>query len=207
MNRKLIVCDFDKTIIKVNSFPLWIKFCLLNSIKYRNYSCLIKLMYLTGVRKIGLLCHEDYKMKVCMLSPTNKWANEFVCSLRKHLNKKLLDRLHPHLENTDILISTAAPDVYANLIPLLFDKLSVQNIKVHCSYINNGVLYNNYGMKKLDRLKAEFPESRVVIFATDDVTDMPLSKISDITYLVNNDVGVINTFKESVSNLEVIDPT
>ena len=177
----MIVVDFDETLIKVNSFPLWVKYLMKVSIHSFNVRIFFKVFYLSLKRKIRILSHREYKALLCLIEIPLRWQEEFALSMSMKVNIELLKRLRI---KEKIIVATAAPRVYAEkLANCIFDG---KEIVVIASEWRNDKFIDNVGLRKLQSIFELFPEEEINCFYTDHEDDLPTMCYSKEVFLVGD---------------------
>ncbi len=200
MRKKVYVFDFDHTLITVNSFRMWtIEFFL----KWRDTYSFRKNLLSTFVflifyflRLFRIINHSMLKylfLKVWIkyFSDHSVELRNFVENLfRKYGRKCLLSIIGQVPSNAYLIISTAAPYIYAKYIYNVFprvDRIHATSINQLCSWKD---FVENKGIEKVRNLYDFLKENGInredvlLIFFTDHADDLPLMKISDKIFLV-----------------------
>jgi phosphoserine phosphatase len=175
-----MVCDMDGTLLSVNTFPRFILFLFLDSLKRMRISNFLTLTAMLIARKRNRMSHTDFKGEVLRLSgrvhkdALDRWAGRV---FRRHVDEHVLARVKSW-QGTRVL-STAAPEVYASIIGEIagFD-LTLGSIMIGSTCIDN------QGEHKLARL-SEAGIFLIALAVTDDaIADAPLISAADRTVLI-----------------------
>ncbi|WMO14773.1 HAD family hydrolase [Pseudoalteromonas piscicida] len=180
--RSIIVCDFDGTLITKNSFPLWVKFLLKESLFDLNIRLFFSLIFLLVKRKLFRQTHSDFKRSLMLLNLNEDYNKRFVLTLNKYVNCDVIDNLCDCDNDTSIVISTAAPSNYAKYLDFI---LPVEIDKVFCSEICEGKFFENYAQAKVDSLYSYYGYAFNITAYTDHHEDIPLLLASHKAFLVN----------------------
>jgi phosphoserine phosphatase len=178
--RKIIVCDFDGTLITKNSFPLWIRFLLDESIKNQEVILFIKLLLLLIKRKVFRKTHADFKKALLLLKFPDEYNERFAETLKKYINKDLVSILNKQSDSS-IVISTAAPIAYAKHLERILP-FNVENI--FYSEVVNGSLIENYSDYKVKNLVDYYGNGFEFSAYSDHYEDAPLLLFAKHAYLV-----------------------
>lgn len=192
--RKIIVCDFDGTLITKNSFPLWIRFLLDESIKKQEVVLFIKLLLLLIKRKVFRKTHADFKKALLLLKFSDEYNERFVDTLKKYLNKELISILNKQ-SDASIVISTAAPIAYAKHLQKILP-FNVENI--FYSEVVNGSLIENYSNYKVKNLVDYYGNGFAFSAYSDHYEDAPLLLFAKHAFLVQpsqETLDVLNKLK------------
>jgi phosphoserine phosphatase len=177
---KIIVCDFDGTLISVNSFPLWIKFIIKQAALSFNIRILVRVLFLLLSRKVFGIAHADFKYKLMKLNIPELYNENFVITLIPFLNDKLIALLKS-VENK-VIVSTAAPSSYAkylkNILPFSVERVLCSEIECNC-------LVENYGRNKVNLIHTLFGSNSITHVYTDHHEDMPLILNAEKSFLVS----------------------
>ena len=179
MQNNFIVVDLDGTLISTNSFPLWIKFLIIRSLKDYNFCCFFKVAYFIFLRKVLRIEHADFKKRLMNLNIDDEYNIEFVNWLSRHLNGTVVKFLS-EVKNP-ILLSTAAPSSYARHLNLIVD---FEILSIHSTEVSESEYFENFSNGKVVKFRKFFKDSNVSLFLTDHFDDMPMMKISERVLLV-----------------------
>ncbi len=173
-----IVVDLDGTLLNTNTFKKFITFIGKKSLSKCNiitplYFCLLVLL-----RKIRLISsHERFKYYILKHSTKHideklmvEFSNELVC----YENRKLLDLIDQYREKDYALIlSTAAPNVYANIIGKYYKFDAVCSSEMPN---NDDIWKENVNEQKKRNTLALLGEHnmKLSVFITDHYDDIPL---------------------------------
>lgn len=181
--KKAVVVDFDKTLVKVNSFELFYKELVRLSIRKYDLTLLLFLVFELVIRKARLITHAELKRRLLLFLNRKNLSNfigEFVDTLYKTVENRVLEvSLEYKKKGYRIYLSTAAPELY--VIPFL-SKLKFEFDEVICSPIPNSSiewkenLNENKKQNTLSLLASQGDELAVIL--TDHKDDLPLLRIN-----------------------------
>lgn len=183
---KNIVIDFDGTLIRKNSFPLWIKFVIKKSFFSIRGKTMVTLVWLLIQRKLlKRMGHIEFKEKVDALNVPSHWGLEFMQGLESSLSRVVFHYVNKDLDqSTRLIISTAAPECYAKYIPEVF--FSEQEVICLFSYgFDKKGYFNNFQENKLTSYKRVAQKGETFILFSDHSDDYELSKNAEKFYLCN----------------------
>lgn len=201
---KIGVFDLDLTLLKVNSFKLWVIFTMFFMVF--DLSRIVRFLALFFNRIIGRIDRYRFKEKLLYLQYSSKyWAGIaylFARVLMVFMNSNVLK----HTVKYDfVILATAAPALY---VRFLFEKLNtfdhlIATDIVEGSYIellaeNKKTQVSNFLAEKKISSEPAF-----LYLYTDSLEDLPLAEYVDFLYVVNDDDIVINNFKSKIKNMEV----
>ncbi|MGB7399884.1 HAD family hydrolase [Castellaniella sp.] len=182
----IAVLDFDGTVCRKNSFPVWIKYCLKRAVREGRWRLLLRLSFLIFMRKILFIYdHKAFKKKVNEINYPGQWATRFCSDLVPDYDANVLAKLR-ELPCSHIVISTAAPECYAACIAFSGD-LPLSHII--CSRVIEGVFVDNSGLSKMVQTfrymkQAGLSGLPLAVF-TDHYSDSPLAGLADELFLCN----------------------
>lgn len=192
---QIICIDFDGTLIRGNSFPLWIKFVLKKSIRSGRFILFFYLGFILFLRKIlGYLDHVSFKAKVDSINYPSSWAEEFCGDLfKQQLASEVMDKIHS-LKASNFIVTTAAPACYAEAIPrwFLFDQVSPTILSSH---FRGDYYYDNYRKNKA-ALTLGIVDSNYILF-TDHIDDFSLAEQADQVFLCNPSNSCLKSYQNS----------
>ena len=119
--KKAIVIDLDGTLLCTNTFKHFISFICKKSLLKWNFIKTIYFCFLVILRKTRLISSHE-KLKYYILKHSFNYVDEklmieFANGLFHYENHRLLDLIDQYRENGyGIILSTAAPSVYADII-------------------------------------------------------------------------------------------
>lgn len=182
----ILVCDLDKTLISVNSFPLFVRFALKTAVVKGLFQVAIKLCAVTIRRRLGISSHISFKRDVDQLTrelPASE-IEHWVTSLLYEHAWPWVERMLSDWKGTKILC-TAAPSGYAASIgrKLGFDQ-------VITSRHHDGAYINNEGVVKLQSLFSNGVRSAAIGITDDPVLDAAMLSICVKRMLVSSDGSV-----------------
>lgn len=183
---KKVIFDFDGTLIRVNSFPKWVKFLLWNQLKNAEFKTFFKLIKLLFHRKISRrISHNEFKQRLMQMNFESA-STAFAKDLMRHLNQDVFERLKFHLKSKDMIaISSAAPLDY--LMPFM-QSIVQENLLIIGSRISDNELITNHKISKLQNLELQrFIDSdeEFDILYTDSWDDFSLAQRAKHIILVN----------------------
>lgn len=179
----VLAADLDGTVIRVNSFPAFVRFLARELLVRGRIGALLRLVTAGIRRRLGRTDHGHLKRVVCEVGASvprvalQRWAARL---LAQHGNREVIELIRAWPGPR--LLTTAAPEVYAVTIA---DLLEVA--ETHGSRMVEGVLVDNTG----DAKRVRFEESglaSISLFLTDDlVLDAPMAGIADRVLEVSSD--------------------
>lgn len=167
---RVLVCDLDESLVRINTFPSFGPFALRRLLLGRRWRQAATLVWAALGRRSGRLSHAGFKAEVVRaaeaLTPgaIRSWSEKVV---EEHLNPEVAATVQSWVGLR--ILSTAAPEIYAREIGTLvgFDH-------VHGSLPMPNGFYDNVGSAKVSRLSA-LVELPVELAITDDeAVDAPL---------------------------------
>jgi len=181
--------DFDKTLIKQDSFRL---FSLLAS---DNAWKKIIVIFLALCHKSKFISNSFYKKSVLQIVWVSKekqskelFLEEFYKALKKIENKRILDALKKHLEFGDkVVVISASPLLYLEpYVRLWSDKIEVLGSGYRLIE-GKAEFFNLYGDQKVLCAKEVIQKMKpnIVWVYTDHISDLPLIKLADKVRLIN----------------------
>lgn len=184
-NNWFIVSDFDGTIIKKNSFPMWIKFVLARSAKEGRLFLFFSVLWLTFLRKVfKVLSHASFKSKIDDIQYPKEYSSDFMLKLEQFIVPQVINKLKEY--DTTIIVSTAAPRCYACAISELLQQYSINASNVLSSHqIKNGY-FDNY--KKNKTLIFDSNDWEIEVFFTDSLDDVSMISLSRAFYYCGEEV-------------------
>ena len=176
------IYDFDNTIYDGDSSVDFFKYCA-----GKNKKCLLiipKFVIFLGLYLIKII--EKEKLKSCFLSVI-KYFDDIDSVIEDFwlMNKNKIKKFYINQkENTDIIIS-ASPEF---LLKPITDQLNVNLIATKVDKKTGKLLgLNCYGKEKVSRLYRDFNINKCEKFYSDSLSDLPLSKIAENSYIVKED--------------------
>jgi len=196
----LVICiDFDGTLINANSFPKWIKFIMIMSLKFGHFSLFFRVLFLLFFRKIiPILSHSEFKSYINSLNYPDSWASNFCFYLRKSYCNDLVKKKIESSRTNIYIITTAAPYCYAKDIPSFF-LFNGQKPKLLCSIQAKGKFSDNYKINKKVNTLSLLNDLPFILY-TDHSDDIELAKEAEEVFLCNpkdacikqyNDAGIL----------------
>lgn len=207
---KKVVFDFDGTLIRVNSFPKWVKFLLLKKLKNFEFLGFLQLSYFIFLRKIlNKISHDDFKQKLILHYSDSKLCAEFAEKLTHELNQNVFEILKKHVQNNDLIaISSAAPEVYLHAF---FDIIMDEKLWIVGSQIHENKLIINHKDSKIHNLEIHNFINKNENFDclyTDSLDDSSLANRAEKIILVNPNVESKSFYLKNFSDkTELIDQT
>jgi len=212
MRSKVVVFDFDGTIIKEDSFYSIIsKFKNKKSLYKRLIAKLILLLYSKKIinntlfKKLitSVILKNFYKNDLENIAI--EFAKETV--VKDYVNLDILENFIKHLkeENTEVIILSASPsDIVRPILSyLIINNYKKQEILKKIKFLCSELIYKNekiysFGKNLYQAEKRKLLESlgiyRIDTLYTDSYDDLPLVEIADKTYLVK-DGHIVNINK------------
>ncbi|MBS7333221.1 HAD family hydrolase [Faecalibacter bovis] len=202
---KKAVFDFDKTLIKVNTFPIWIVFVLMYSIVKFDFK--VEILELLWKRKLTKsISHNQFKEALLNVKLDQSYHYIFAKFISNFKNEKCRKELIIlQKQNYKIAISSAAPAHYLKAtINYLFP--NHQFIIIGANSKENK-FSGNYKEEKLHNLIQfgfiNFNEKIDYLF-TDSYDDIALARQTNKLVLVSPDKGSIKLYKSNYNNDIVI---
>jgi len=145
------IFDFDKTLIRINSFPFWILFLMFYSLLKFRFPLFVKLFQLLWNRKIRKkIKHVDFKHELVKLTQNMDCHSRFGIILSLFIRKKVGQKLvELHTNGHRIAVTSAAPEIYLKpFVEKIFPDFEIQ---IFGSKINeNEIWEENFGANKLN---------------------------------------------------------
>lgn len=146
--KELNVIDFDKTLVPVDSFRLYV---IHNIKKFR-----IGFILYTLLRIVRIINAKTFKERITRISIKNNFddLSNFISRLLQLIDRSVLDSIYSQTKKDTInLICSASPDFYISVIA---NKL---NMIGKGSYIDsNNTFFHMYGKNKIDYIISYFPQ-------------------------------------------------
>lgn len=168
MKKKLIVVDFDKTLVPFDSFReyvfLWI----------RNFP--LQISYLILLRKLRLISSKLFKKKFLIIIKKHVLYNDvneaFSKKILKQKDENLWNKIQSMLTNNDVvLILSASPDDYILCVGKLL------NVNAKGSYFDtNNNFVHIYAKSKIEYIEYYYPKTKYNYYysVSDSRTDLEL---------------------------------
>jgi len=199
----LSIFDFDKTLIKEDSFRL---FSFLAS---DNFWEKIKVLFLAICHKLNLISNSFYKESVLrtVWVPKDKrrkelFLEQFYIALKRIENKRVLNALNTHLDSGDkVVVISASPLFYLEpYVRLWSDNIEVLGSKYR-EIEGESKFFNLYGDQKVLCAKTIIKKMKpnIVCVYTDHISDLPLIKLADRVKLINPS----SKFKKKLNHLKI----
>jgi len=219
MRKKIYVFDFDHTLITVNSFRKWtIEFFLKwrKTYSFRENLLSTSLFFVFYfLRFFKVIDHKTLKflfLKIWMkyLSSHSLELRDFVTDLlHRYGRKHLLSMIEQLPSDAYVIISTAAPHVYAKYIHSILPRVDKVYATVMEKFYELTNFVENKGEEKVRHLYNFLRDNKMkredvlVIFFTDHADDLPLIKISDKTFLVEPTEDFLFQFKNKDEKVNI----
>lgn len=178
-----VVVDLDGTLIRANSFRLFIRFLAARLRRRGGWGSLAEIAGLLAARRLRLISHVRMKHPIHLLAlrlMSEADIDEFTDRLLPYINIGLLDELRRlQGEGWVTLLATAAPDFY---IPSLCRKLGFDAWTATAAAPTLRTYEENRSARKRDRaLSLALGKGwRIAAVATDHPDDLPLLRLPDI---------------------------
>jgi HAD superfamily phosphoserine phosphatase-like hydrolase len=204
----IAIFDFDKTLIRADSFRL---FSYIASEKLYKKAVVFLLSLLC---KANLLNNKKYKELILRMfwqnkseSKKEKIIQKLYSKLSQYENEKVINPLENHLKRYHkVIVLSASPIFYLkSYIERWSEKIEVYGTKVR---VQNGKLRvtNLHGEEKLVRAKSIISKDKLdhIWVYTDNLSDLPVIKLADHVCLVNPSTKLKNELAKLEINYEVI---
>lgn len=146
--KKVVCVDFDGTLIRTNSFPKWILFCLERSIKEMRLLLAVQLVTLLFLRKaMSSLSHVEFKKMINDLNYPEGWSEYFCKKLYKDYRSHAVFTKIKALDVDKVILTTAAPCCYAKSLAQVFT-IKGARLEVLCSHLKKQGFFDNYRENK-----------------------------------------------------------
>ena len=204
----LSIFDFDKTLIRQDSFRL---FGLLAS---ESISKKVLVLLLALCNKIGFISNKMYKELVLSFVWLTKDEKEKRFSLQKLFrelrrfeNSEVIKLLNYHIKRGDsVVVISASPSFYLKPYVLFWSKdIEVYGSELQC--VNGKIKFQNlYGLQKELCAKSIIKEKNpsVVWVYTDHISDLPIIQIADHVRLVKPSAKLCDRLHQLNINYEII---
>ena len=188
-NNVLSIFDFDKTLIKGDSFRI---FSLLASDNTWKKIIVFFLALCHKCQFISNSCYKESVLQTVWISKQERdkeiFLEKFYKALKKIENKRVLNALKKHLEFGDkVVVISASPLFYLEpYVKLLSDNIEVLGSRFRS--IGGGTeFFNLYGDTKMVCARAIIQKMKpnIVWVYTDHISDLPLIKLADRVRLIN----------------------
>ncbi|WP_254277652.1 HAD family hydrolase [Halomonas sp. 3H] len=177
---KVVICDFDGTLLKKHSFPMWVFYIVRCSLRKGNLPVFFRFSTALALRWAGVISSSQFKTLLMRKRYPVEYDTLFVESLKVHVNPLVVERLSK-IDGCYVL-SSASPLSYLEHVAEAFD---IKFDKVLGSYVSEGVLFENYAENKVLALHEMIDVADDIVLFTDHHMDLPLMKLSDEVFLVN----------------------
>lgn len=178
--KPLVAVDLDGTLVKGNTFRIFIHCGLKHLASEHKYINLLTVLSMLGLRKLGLISHRYLKFKALPIIGENDELKEsFTGAILPLLNEDVTRLLDSYkADGYDILLATAAADTY---VPWIYNgDYQATRIK------HNQEHAENRGELKLQHV-LEYAEARnleLKVVLTDHYDDCPLLEYGAYNILV-----------------------
>jgi phosphoserine phosphatase len=188
-NNVLSIFDFDKTLIKGDSFRI---FSLLASDNTWKKIIVFFLALCHKCQFISNSCYKESVLRTVWISKQERdkeiFFEKFYKALKKIENKRVLNALKKHLEFGDkVVVISASPLFYLEpYVKLLSDNVEVLGSRFRS--IGGGTeFFNLYGDQKMMCARAIIQKMKpnILWVYTDHISDLPLIKLADRVRLIN----------------------
>ncbi|RBY84513.1 haloacid dehalogenase-like hydrolase [Blastococcus sp. TF02A-30] len=185
----VLACDLDETLLRVNTFPAFVRFALRQSLVERDVVAWTTLVSAVIKRKLLRGSHVAFKATVhgvgrrLALTAVAEWADGMVQS---HLNADV-HRLVRSWRGDTVLV-TAAPSIYADLIGA-----QVGFTLVQASDHRAGEYVENVHARKADCLKQVLTGPLQCAITDDPRLDGPLLALA-VEPLIVDEAGAVNPY-------------
>jgi phosphoserine phosphatase len=196
---KAIICDFDGTLIKKNSFPMWVFYILKCSLRRGGVPTFLRFSSALFLRRLGMMSVSQFKAFLMGRRYPREYDSCFVDSLKIHINPFVVERLN-ELDGY-LVLSSAAPIFYLEHVA---DNFGVKFDKVVGTHVYVGILVENYSENKVLALQEVIDVADDVILFTDHYIDLPLMRVSDEVFLVNPRKKTVNKADREGVNYKII---
>jgi len=204
----LSIFDFDKTLIREDSFRL---FSLLAS---ENLWGKVSVLALAVSTKVGLISNQRYKesvLRIVWLTKDEKERKSLLQKLYSELkeieNFEVVNSLKNHIERGDrVVVLSASPSFY--LKPYV--QFWSEDIKVFGSglqVVNGKIKFDNlYGLRKelCARSIIEQEKPSEVWIYTDHISDLPIIKLADHVRLVKPSAKLCDKLRQLTIKYEIV---
>lgn len=136
---KLVICDFDGTLIKTHSFPMWVFYIVKCSLRRGNLPVFLRFASALFLRRLGLISVSKFKTFLMMQRYPREYDSCFMDSLKVHINPLVLDKLNQF--DGYVVLSSASPMSYLEHV---VDVFGIKFDQVIGSHVCDGVLVENY---------------------------------------------------------------
>lgn len=166
----IVVVDLDNTILKVDSFNLFLTIQLKKSF--------MKVIFFRILRKMRIINSSNFKYYVVRYiynSLSNTEKEKFIVQLSIYLNKDLLNEINSQYKsNCQIFLLSASPDEY---VKPFANKLGWKGFGSYYDHYS-GKYFHLHSKGKLEFILERFPKNRFnyVYAISDSETDLDLLK-------------------------------
>jgi phosphoserine phosphatase len=189
---RVIVFDLDGTLIKMNTFNIFLIYVVKRCLSQFRLFDLVSLLMSMILRKSHLLTRAQFKKWVHRICQRYYAEPLFLNLCMKQVNAEVLDELMKYLSDdiNKVILNTAALP-YAKF---LSDKLRIDNC-LH-SYEVGGCWFENSGLNKILSLNEVMELECVDVLYTDDLEDLPIIEMSESVVMVSANIHTINKLNE-----------
>lgn len=186
----VLIFDLDETVLRVNSFPLWVRFLIVGRLPglagRRRALLSLRAQRLLLWRKLGRLNHDAlrWRLQVAWQSAAGHQREDLVTRFQTRLLREVRENLRPLLamianQRIDAVLATAAAAEYAEGLGRQLGFRHVLASPHDC----NAAAPLNSGSRKRDQVLAFLREQswhgRKLTLFTDHLDDLPLMQESD----------------------------
>lgn len=204
MQSNKVVFDFDRTYIRINSFPYWIIYLiLLHFFTFRWYRAFGIVLLLLKRKLTKQISHQTFKQHILEIDLPSDSTLFFCSFLKRFVHKEVSHQLIQHLQKKDkVIISSAAPEIY------LKQFFSKENVTVMGAHLDNLKRMNeNHGKGKVENLyhfEVIKEEEKLKRVFTDSEEDVPLGEMSEEIILVRPNENTILAFESLQKKIKIL---
>lgn len=201
----VLVVDLDGTLIRTNSFPMWLKYLLWGSVKRGHVVRATRIVWWSVLRRAHVYSHDELKRRLLDLPSSDEEVHLFAQRMTAFACPEVIARTADVAADHRIL-ATAAPHDYvqatAVALGLTFDAVLAANTE--------GGVYR--GMAREDKAESvmrhlsedrRFTNADVTLF-TDHRDDLPLARHASHVVLCNPDVRSRAAYDDAGVRYELI---
>jgi phosphoserine phosphatase len=202
----VVVVDLDRTLVRVNTFPMWVGSLFVRSLRSLRLLTLLRLAgYVVSRKILRVTSHETFKAQIDRLTVPQSWVTEFMESLQSCVRPDVVAAITA-LGPSRIVLATAAPSVYAKQVPTI---CPFPLDEVLCSHQEGGDYVDNSQARKRDGVQKylgtwDVDPPRFVLF-TDHCDDLDLAHIAEAIYLCHPGAEDLQCFRAAGLSFHLID--